>query len=153
MGEKGPIKQERAMSQAVIDFCEGLKAALLGIEDRLEKAKKSLETGASGVQGEAKRHIDEASEQLQSFKAHAAKMAASLRAELPETPAEAQEKFKEFGIEAQVALRHAVVFLAEAAAKGAEGAAEALKKGAASLRRDTAMTVPGEGEKGAPTSA
>ena len=35
------------MSQAVIDFCEGLKATLLGLEDHLGKAKRSLDSGTT----------------------------------------------------------------------------------------------------------
>ncbi|MBL8551036.1 MAG: hypothetical protein JNJ73_13705 [Hyphomonadaceae bacterium] len=127
------------MSQAIIDFCEGLKTTLLGVEDRLAKAKDSLASGAGRVEDEAKKHIDEASEQLRAFKAEAARMAEKVRAELPEGAGAAQEKLKEFGLEAQVALRHAAVFLAENAAKGAETAAAALKKGAENLRRETAV--------------
>jgi hypothetical protein len=136
------------MSQAVIDFCEGLKTTLLALEDRLGKAKHSLEVGATQVGGEAKKHVDEAAEQLEAFKAHAALMAQAIRADLPEQTASVKEKLKDFGQEAQVAMRHAVVFLAETASKGAEGAAEALQAGAKKahkvaeeLRRDTAVTV------------
>ncbi len=136
------------MSQAVVEFCEGLKSTLLGLEDRLAKAKQSLETGASQVSGEAKKHVEEAAEQLSAFKAHASLMAQAIRADLPEQTANMRQSLNEFGQEAQVAMRHAVVFLAETAAKGAEGASEALKTGAKSaqrvaetLRRDTAVTV------------
>ncbi|MBY0565485.1 MAG: hypothetical protein K2P58_15045 [Hyphomonadaceae bacterium] len=136
------------MSQAVIDFCEGLKTTLLGLEDRIGKAQASLASGAIQVSGEAKKHLDEASEQLEKFKTHAGLMAQAIRADLPEQTAEMKEKLKEFGLEAQVAMRHAVVFLAEAASKGAEGAAAALKEGAVKaktladdLRHDTALTV------------
>jgi hypothetical protein len=136
------------MSQAVIDFCEGLKTTLLGVEDRLGKAKKSLETSAAQAGGEAAKHIDEAAAQLEAFKVHAGLMAQAIRAELPEQSAAVKEKLKEYGQEAQVALRHAVVFLAETAAKGAEGAAGALHAGAKqaqkvaeNLRHDTAVTI------------
>ena len=136
------------MSQAVIDFCEGLKTTLLGIEDRLGKAKRSLESGATQLSGETQKHLDEATEHLEAFKTHAGLMAQAIRADLPEQTAAMQEKLKEFGLEAQVAMKHAVVFLAEAASKGAEGTAEALQAGARKahavaedLRRDTAVTV------------
>jgi hypothetical protein len=136
------------MSQAVIDFCEGLKTTLLGVERQLGAARRSLESGASQVEGEAKKHIDEASRQLETFKTHAALMAQAIRADLPEHTATVREKLKDFGAEAQVAMRHAVVFMAETAAKGAEGAAAALKEGASraqsmaeDLRHDTAATV------------
>lgn len=138
------------MSQAVIEFCEGLKTTLLGIEDRLDKAKQSLTSGASNLSGEAKHHVEEAAEQLESFKAQAGIMAKTIRAELPEHAAGLKDKLAEFGQEAQVAMRHAVVFLAEAASKGAEGSAEALLAGAKKahavaeeLRRETAVSIPG----------
>lgn len=136
------------MSQAIIDFCEGLKTTLLGIEDRLAKAKDSLGTGASKVSTEAQKHIEDASQQLSSFRAKAAILAQSVQAELPGTAAEAREKLKDFGLEAQVALRHAAVFLAETASIGALGAAGALQGGAKQasalaekLRHDTALSV------------
>jgi hypothetical protein len=75
-------------------------------------------------------------------------MAKTIRADLPEQKSALRERLAEFGIEAQVALRHAVVFLAEAASGGAEGAADMLNKGsqrakflAETLKRDTAVTV------------
>ncbi len=136
------------MSQAVIDFCEGLKTTLLSIEDRLGKAKQSLDGGATQLSGETKKHIDDAIEQLEAFKAHVGLMAQAIRADLPAQTSAMQEKLKEFGQEAQVAMKHAVVFLAEAASKGAEGSAEALLAGAKKahavaedLRRDTAVSV------------
>lgn len=136
------------MSQAVIDFCEGLKTTLLGIEDRLGKAKQSLESSAAQIGDEAKKHVEEATEQLQAFKAQAGMMATTLRAGLPEHAAELKEKLTEFSQEAQVAMRHAVVFLAEAASRGAEESAEALLAGAKKahavaedLRRDTAVSI------------
>lgn len=136
------------MSQAVIDFCEGLKTTLLGLERQLGAAKRALDSGASQVESEARKHVDEAAEQLQTFKTHAGLMAQAIRADLPEHSAAIREKLKDFGAEAQVAMRHAVVFLAESTAKGAEGAATAWKQGAdraqglaEDLRRDTAVTV------------
>jgi hypothetical protein len=136
------------MSQAVIDFCEGLKTTLLELEDRIGKAQASLAGGAVQVGGEARKHLQEASEQLEKFKAHAGLMAQAIRADLPEQTAEMREKLKEFGLEAQVAMRHAIVFLAETASKGAEGAASVLKEGAVKaktlaveLRHDTAVTL------------
>ncbi len=136
------------MSQAVIDFCEGLKATLLNIEDRLGKAKEGLDVGASGAQLEAKKHVEEATAFLEAFKLKAAQMALSLRTDLPEKSKPIRETLHEFGLEAQVAMRHAVVFLAEAASKGAEGASVALKEGAQraqtlaqGLRHDTAVTL------------
>lgn len=136
------------MSQAVIDFCEGLKTTLLALEQQLGKAKRNLEASAAQASGEAKKHVDEAVEQLEAFKAHAGLMAQAIRADLPEQTGVMREKLKDFGQEAQVAMRHAVVFLAEAASKGAESAAEALQSGAKQahkvaeeLKRDTAVTV------------
>jgi hypothetical protein len=136
------------MSQAIIDFCEGLKSALLGVEAKLAKAQESIKVNAAQAGGEAKKHIDEAAEQLQAFKVHAGLMAQAIRADLPEQKAAMQEKLKDFGLEAQVAMRHAAVFLAEAASAGADTAAAALKKSAESardvaenLRRDTAVVV------------
>jgi hypothetical protein len=136
------------MSQGVIVFCVGLKTTLLALEDRIGKAQASLASGAVQVGGEAKKHLDEAAEQLDKFKVHAGLMAQAIRADLPEQTAEMKEKLQEFGLEAQVAMRHAVVFLAETASKGAEGAAAMLKEGASKaktlaedLRHDTAVTV------------
>lgn len=136
------------MSQAVIDFCEGLKTTLLALEQKLDSAKQNLEAGAAQASGEAKKHVDEAVEQLRAFKVHAGLMAQAIRADLPEQTGAMREKLKDFSQEAQVAMRHAVVFLAEAASKGAEGAAEALQSGAKraheiaeELKRDTAVTV------------
>lgn len=136
------------MSKAVIDFCQGLQTTLLGLEDRLAKAKAALDTGRENIESDAKRHIEEASEQLEAFKLKAASLAAEIRAELPEKVDAVEDKLKEVGLEAQVALRHAVVFLAEAASKGATGAAALLHRGAEraqglaeTLRHDTAVTV------------
>ncbi len=136
------------MSQAVIDFCDRLKETLLAVEARLEQAKDSLETSAEGLQGEAKKHIDEAAEQLASFRAHAGVMAEAIRADAPTLVGAMREKLKDAGLEAQVALRHAAVFLAESASKSADSAAAALKVGAAkahavaeTLKHETAVTV------------
>ncbi len=147
------------MSQAVIDFCEGLKTTLLGLEERLAKAQAALSVGATRASEEAKKHIDEASEQLQKFKVHAGLMAQAIRADLPEQTEAAREKLSEFGQEAQVAMRHAVIFLAETASKGATGAAGALHAGAkqaerlaAELRHDTALAVVEPREAEAPSA-
>jgi len=129
------------MSQAVIDFCEGLKSMLLGLEDRLAQAKTSLEAGAAGASLEAKKHVDEASEQLARFKTHAGLMAQAIRADLPNQTAIAQEKLKEFGQEAQVALRHAVVFLAENAAEALQSGAKSAQRVAQDLRDETAVLL------------
>ncbi len=129
------------MSQAVIDFCEGLKSTLLALEDRLAKAKTNLEAGATGAGAEAKKHIDEASEQLARFKTHAGLMAQAIRADLPNQTAIAQEKFKEFGQEAQVAMRHAVVFLAENAAEALQVGAKSAQRVAENLKHETAIAV------------
>ncbi len=98
--------------------------------------------------GEARKHIDEAAEQLRAFRTHAALMAQAVQAELPGRTEEAREKLKDFGLEAQVAMRHAVVFLAESASKGAGGAAAILQEGARQagtlaerLRQETAVSV------------
>jgi hypothetical protein len=144
------------MSQAVIDFCEGLKSTLLALEDRLDKAKANLATGAAHVSDDAKRHVDEAVAQLVAFKVHAANLAQAIRSDLPLQTAGMKETLTGFGQEAQVAMRHAVVFLAEQAAKGAEGAGEALKSSAKTaqkvaddFRGDTAVTTV-EPEAGKP---
>ncbi|HEX8901323.1 hypothetical protein [Vitreimonas sp.] len=129
------------MSQAVIDFCEGLKSTLLTLEDRLAKAKTNLETGAAGASSEAKKHIDEAAAQLAQFKTHAALMAQAIRADLPNQTAVAQEKLKDFGQEAQVALRHAVVFLAENTAEALQVGAKSAQRVAEHLRHETAVAV------------
>lgn len=136
------------MSQAVIDFCEGLKTTLLGLEERIEKAQKALSSGAARASEDAKTHIDEAAGQLQSFKVHAGLMAEAIRADLPGRTEAVKDKLQEFGQEAQVAMRHAVVFLAESASKGATDAAGALQAGAkraqklaTQLRQETAVTV------------
>jgi hypothetical protein len=141
------------MSQAVIDFCDGLKATLLNLEDRLGKAQSALSVGASHASEEAKKHVDEAADQLQKFKVHAGLMAQAIRADLPEQTAVVKEKLSEFGQEAQVAMRHAIVFLAETASKGATGAAGVLQAGAKqaqrlaeNLRHDTAVTVASEAD-------
>lgn len=123
------------MSQAVIDFCEGLKTTLLALEDRLGKAKSAIDAGATQASSEAAKQVEEAAEQLAKFRAHAGVMAEAIRADLPQQTAVAKEKLADFGQEAQVAMRHAVVFLAETAAKGAEGAAGALQSGAKSAQR------------------
>lgn len=141
------------MSQAVIDFCEGLKTTLLGLEERLAKAQTAFSSTAARAGDDAKKHVDEAAEQLQKFKAHAALMAQAIRAELPGQTEAVKEKLAGFGQEAQVAMRHAVVFLAETASKGASGAASALEAGAKhaqrvaeDLRHDTAVTVVPDAE-------
>lgn len=126
------------MSQAVVDFCETLKSTLLTLEARLDKAKTALAC-------EAHEHVDAASKQLAEFKQRAAQMAQSLREQAPE-PVKA--RLQEFGLEAQTAMRHAVIFLAETASGGAEAASDVLHDGsrkahalADDLRRDTALTV------------
>jgi len=145
------------MSQAVIDFCENLKTTLLGIEAGLAKAKRNVAAGAAYAGYETKEHLDEAIVQLNAFKTQAAEAAKKWRDELPQSPAELREKTtkaaQEFGLEAQVALRHAAVIVAEAASKGAENAAVALQAGAQQaqnyaegLRRDTAV-VPADEPK------
>lgn len=117
------------MSQAVIDFCDGLKTTLLDIEERLTRAKASLDAGAATATSEAAEQIDAAAKQLSAFRLRAAETAETIRADLPVHTEHAGERLKHFGEEAQVALRHAVVFLAEAASKGAETAAKVLHVG------------------------
>jgi hypothetical protein len=139
------------MSQAVVEFCQGLQSTLLAVEDRLAKAKAAFDAGGANVQSEAEKQVEKASEHLSAFKIKAARMAAEIRAELPEKVEAVEAGLKDFGLEAQVAMRHAVVFLAEGASKGAEGAAAILKRGAEraheladTLRHDTAVTVRDE---------
>jgi len=148
------------MSQAVIDFCEGLKTTLLSIEDRLGKAQTVLATGAARASEEAKKHVDEAAAELAKFKTHAGLMAEAIRAELPERGEAVKSKLTEFGQEAQVAMRHAVIFLAETASKGGGGAAGALHVGAEqaqklaeNLRRETAVTTPSADPSGGQTAS
>lgn len=136
------------MSQAIIDFCQGLQTTLLAMEERLGKAKAALDAGATQANAEAKKHVQDAVDQLARFRAHAAIMAEALKADLPQQTLAAKEKLKEFGQEAQVVLRHAAVFLAETTARSAEGAADALITGAKvtrrvadDLRHDTAVVV------------
>jgi hypothetical protein len=136
------------MSQAVIDFTERLKTTLLALEERLGKAKEAVDANASKASEEARKHIEEAVEQIATFRAHASVMAQTIRADLPQQTVAAKEKLQEFGQEAQVAMRHAVVFLAEATSKGAASAAGALNAGAKSahllaedLKHETAITV------------
>lgn len=136
------------MSKAVIDFCRGLETTLLGIEEQLANAQKALAAGAGKVESEAEKHVKQAGAELAAFRAKAADMAAGLRAELPEQIERLQDKLQDFGAEAQVAMRHAVVFLAETASKGADSAADLLHMGAerahdlaSDLRQETAVTV------------
>jgi ABC-type transporter Mla subunit MlaD len=136
------------MSQAVIDFCDGLKAMLLGLEDKLGRAQASLASGAASATEEANRHLSEAAEQVQRFKTEAAHMAESARESVPQGAAALKVALGEFGQEAQVALRHAAVLLAESAARATEGAAGALQSGARqaqrvaeALRHETAVTA------------
>jgi hypothetical protein len=139
------------VSQAVIDFCDSLKTTLLDIEERLVKAKTSLEAGTAAVKTEAGEQIDEAAALLSAFRARAADMAEQVRADLPGRAEQAGDALKHFGEEAQVALRHAVVFLADAASKSAESAANALHAGshragalAQKLRHETAVAKTAE---------
>lgn len=118
------------MSKAVIEFCHGLETALLGIEERLGKATRSIAAGAGSVEAETKKHVEEASALLAAFRTKAAATAASLREEIPEHAEQMQARLAGFGAEAQTAMRHALVIMAEAAAKGAVTAADALKAGA-----------------------
>ncbi len=143
------------MSQAIIDFCEGLKTTLLDLEARLDKASETLAASAEEAQSEAKKHVDEAAAQLQAFKARAAKMAEVARAELPAHATGVGEKLKDFGVEAQVALNHALVLMAEGVAKSAEAASEALKEGgrrahafAEGAKHHTALTAPEQKKPG-----
>jgi len=136
------------MSQALIEFCEELKSTLLALEERIEKAQAALSSGAARASNEAKAHIDEAAEHLQKFKTHAGQIAEAIRDDLPNRSVALKDRLEGFGHEAHVAMRHAVVFLAESASKGATGAAGALQAGAKQaqkiaeqLRQDTALTV------------
>jgi hypothetical protein len=136
------------MSKAVVEFCHRLETTLLGIEEQLGKAQRALAESAHAAESEAAKSITQAAAQLSGFRAKAGEIAASVRAELPEQVEHVQDRLKDFGLEAQTAMRHAVVFLAEAAAKGATSAADLLHKGAErasdvadDLRRDTALTV------------
>jgi hypothetical protein len=118
------------MSRAIIDFCHGLETTLLGIEDELGKATRSIAARAGSVEAETKKHVEEASALLAAFRAKAGATAASLREEIPEQAEHLQSRLAGFGAEAQTAMRHALVVMAEAAAKGAANAADALKAGA-----------------------
>lgn len=129
------------MSQAIIDFCDGLKTTLLGLEDRLAKAKASLEEGASEASADAREHLAAASEQLSKFKAQADDMAQAIRADMPSQTAAVQEKLKEFGQEAQLALRHAAVFLAENTAGALQAGAKSAHRVAETLKHETAVAI------------
>src|SRR5690349_12407619 len=118
------------MSQAIIDFCQGLQTTLLGIEDRLAKARDSAERAGADLAKETQEHIDVASQQLADFRAKAGEIAASVRAELPKDAEDWKERLDQLGLEAQVTLRHAAVFLAETTAKGAAGASSLLQRSA-----------------------
>ncbi len=133
------------MSRAVVEFCHGLETTLLAIEERLDKAAKSLAAGAHGVEAEAKQQVEEASAHLAAFRAKAGAMAQQLRQDIPEETEHLQERLSDFSADAQTAMRHAVVVLAEAASKGAVAGASALwtagdkAQGIADqLRRETA---------------
>jgi hypothetical protein len=122
------------MSQAVIEFCDGLKSTLLSIEDRVERALDELRETKDQTQVDVKKHLEEAAKDLSEFRSKAAHTAQMLRADLPEKSVPLRQKLQEFGDEAQLAMRHAVVFLAEAAAVTAEGASHALKTGSERAR-------------------
>ena len=141
------------MSQAIIDFCQDLQATLLGIEDRLAKARQSVDSAGAAVAQQTQEHIDTATRQLADFRVKASDIAAKLRADMPENSGEWKERLTQLSLEAQVALRHATIFLAEATAQGATGASALLQKGAGHahavaqhLRDDTAVVVR-EGSK------
>lgn len=136
------------MSQAIIDFCDRLKTTLLSLEEQLDHAKKTLDSNAAGVQGEAQKHVDEAVNLLAQFRANAGDMIESIGQDVPEKSGALREKLKSFGADAQVALRHAAIFAADAVSKGADTAASALQSGAKraqdlaqDLRHQTAVTV------------
>lgn len=148
------------MSKAVIEFCDRLETTLLGIEDQLAKAQKALVAGAQSAESEAAKNVTQAVAQLSAFRVKAGEMAANLRADLPDHVERVQDKLQDFGVEAQTAMRHAVVFLAETASKGAVGAADLLQKGAVraqnvadDLRHDTAVTIatPAQPDETLPT--
>lgn len=154
-------REEQAMSQAVIDFCENLKTFLLGVEANLEKANASLNEQASHARTEAQKHVDAATTQVAAFKSNTAALAKTLRENLPNQQAAMEHALKDAGAEAQVALRHAVVYLAEATSKGATGAAVAFQHVAAgahtaaeNLKRETALvSAPEKIETGPETKA
>ncbi len=136
------------MSQAIIDFCDRLKTTLLGVEERLDQAKASLESSVGGIQNDAHKHVEEAAEILSNFRINAGEIIAAVSQEIPDRSSALRDKLSEFGAEAQVALRHAAVFLAEATSKGADSAANALHSGARQaqhlaeeLRRQTAIAT------------
>jgi hypothetical protein len=154
------LAKESIMSKAVIEFCHRLETTLLGVEEQLGKAQKALAAGAHAVESGAADNVAQAVAQLSAFRVKAGELAASVRAELPEQVERVQDKLQDFGVEAQTAMRHAVVFLAETASKGAGSAAELLHKGAErahdladDLRRDTALTIaaPKQGDEIMPT--
>lgn len=145
------------MSQAVVDFCNGLETTLLAVEAKIGEAQRGLASGVAGLHQDAATHLAEATQQLSAFRGQASEIAQSLRASAPAEAVTAVEKLKEFGAEAQVALRHAMIFVAEAASKGAAGAADALQAGseralsvAEALKRETAVAALSEAP--APTS-
>jgi F0F1-type ATP synthase membrane subunit b/b' len=137
------------MSRAIVEFCHGLETTLLAIEDRLDKAAESLAAGAHGVEAQAKHQVEEASAHLAAFRAKAGALAKALREDISEDAEEIEARLSAFGAEAQTAMRHAVVFLAESTAKGAVAGASALSTAGAKaqgmadqVRLKTALTAP-----------
>jgi hypothetical protein len=118
------------MSKAVIEFCEHLEKTLLTVEERLMGAQKAFGETAAGVQSDARKQVDAAAEELRQLQAVSGVFLEAIKADLPAQRKALQERFGEFGIEAQLALRHALVSLAEVAAKGAKRASGALDQGA-----------------------
>jgi hypothetical protein len=118
------------MSKAVIDFCDHLEKTLLAVEARLTKVQHAIGEGATGAQTDAKKQVDAAAQELRELQAVSAVFLEAIKADLPAQSKALQARFGEFGIEAQLALRHALVSLAEVAAKGARTASGALDHGA-----------------------
>ena len=95
------------MSKAVIEFCRRLETTLLGIEEQLGKAQKTLAEGAARSRERGCQEHHPSGRALSGFRAKAGEMAASLRAELPEKVEHMQDRLKDYGSEAQTAMRHA----------------------------------------------
>jgi hypothetical protein len=123
------------MSQAVVDFCEGLKTVLLDVEKRVGTAQAALAKSAGHVEKDAKKQLDQAARQLKDFRIDAAGLAENIRKDFPAQAAGAQKALNEFGHEAQAAMRHMLVMMADAASVGADTAAHALEAGARSARK------------------
>ena len=118
------------MSKAVVEFCDQLEKTLLAIEARLNEAQHAFAATTAGAQADAKKQVEAATQELKQLQAVSGVFLEAIKADLPAQQVALQARFSEFGAEAQLALRHALVSLAEVAAKGARSASGVLEVGA-----------------------